>query len=111
MATRRELADAAAALAELDPVMAALVDRHGPPSFGARGQPSKRFETIARSVAFQQLAGNAASAIWGRVKLLADDDTLNPTRVLELGDEPLRAAGLSGSKAATLLDLATKVSD
>lgn len=111
MATRQALADAAGALAELDPVMAALIERHGPPRFGAKGATSARYESLARAVAYQQLAGNAAAAIWGRVKLLADDEHLTPARVLEVGEVPLRAAGLSGTKAASLLDLAAKTED
>src|SRR5690242_13175105 len=106
MATRRELADAAGRLADLDPVMAVLVARHGPPIFGSRRPSTTRYEALARAIAYQQLAGNAAAAIWARVHQLADEDVLTATRVLEVGEEPLRAAGLSRTKAASLLDLA-----
>lgn len=103
-------AAASAALAELDPAFAPLVDRHGPARFARRPKVADRFETLARAIAYQQLAGVAAATIWGRVRALLDDD-FEPALVLALGVEPLRGAGLSGAKTAALLDLAGHVDD
>jgi 3-methyladenine DNA glycosylase/8-oxoguanine DNA glycosylase len=108
MATRFELEAAATELAALDPVLEALVIRHGPPRFRRRPPPDGRFEALARSVAFQQLAGSAAAAIWARV-LAAVDGPFTPEAVLEVGEAPLRAAGFSAAKAATVLDLASHI--
>jgi 3-methyladenine DNA glycosylase/8-oxoguanine DNA glycosylase len=97
-------------LAELDPVFAELVEVHGPARFQTPPRVDDRFETLARSIAYQQLAGRAAATIWGRVR-----DTVpgpfEPEAVLAVGIEPLRAAGLSGAKTAALLDLAAHVDD
>jgi 3-methyladenine DNA glycosylase/8-oxoguanine DNA glycosylase len=109
--TRRDLDDASAALARLDPVMARLVAEFGPVRLRPQVRASARFQELARAISYQQLAGAAAVKIWGRVHDLADGQYLTPERVLALGEVPLRAAGLSGAKAASVLDLAAKSLD
>ena len=99
-----------AAFAALDPVMAGLAERHGPPRLGARRTGVTRFEQLAEAICYQQLAGKAAAAIWARVRALADG-AFTPEAVLALGPDALRSAGLSGAKAASLLDLAAKAAD
>jgi DNA-3-methyladenine glycosylase II len=99
---------AAEILAAADPVLARLVDEAGPPSFP---RPTEsHFATLVRSVTHQQLAGAAAQAIHGRL-VLALDGEVTPERLLSVPTPTLRAAGLSGSKVASLQDLATKVLD
>lgn len=69
-----------------------------------------RFAALVRSIMYQQLAGAAAAAIHGRfLKLFADG--LSPFAVLALPDGAMRSAGVSGSKAAAITDLARKVDD
>jgi DNA-3-methyladenine glycosylase II len=99
---------AARILAEQDPVVARLVAEGGPPRFPAPTQ--SHFEQLVQAITYQQLAGPAARAIHGRLiaALLGD---VTPERVLATPPETLRAAGLSGNKLASLLDLATKVLD
>ena len=104
------LRDATAALARLDPVMAKLVAEHGPPRLGARRAGGSRYEQLAEAICYQQLAGKAAEAIWRRVRALVDGP-FTPEAVLALGPEPLRGAGFSGAKVASLLDLSAKVAD
>lgn len=99
---------AAAILAERDPVLARLVAEFGPPTL--RGPGETHFATLVRSVTFQQLAGAAAQAIHGRL-VLALDGQVTPEQLLATPTENLRAAGLSGRKAASLQDLAAKVLD
>jgi DNA-3-methyladenine glycosylase II len=65
---------------------------------------------LVRSVTYQQLAGPAAAAIHGRL-LAALGGEATPEGMLALSSEALRAAGLSGNKAASLRDLSTKVLD
>jgi DNA-3-methyladenine glycosylase II len=65
---------------------------------------------LVRSITFQQLAGPAARAIHGRLVTALDGD-VSPERVLATSPEVLRAAGLSGNKLTSLLDLASKVLD
>ena len=65
---------------------------------------------VCRSIAFQQLAGRAAAAIFGRF-LANFPDGLTPAAVAALPDEAFKAAGLSAAKTASLRDLAARVLD
>jgi DNA-3-methyladenine glycosylase II len=105
---RTSHAAAARAIAERDPVMAQLVELTGLPRL--RERHGTHFEALVRSIVFQQLAGNAATAIHRQFVALLDDD-VEPEAVLLLSDEALRGAGLSGNKAASIRDLAAKVVD
>ncbi|MFL6593928.1 MAG: DNA-3-methyladenine glycosylase family protein [Chthoniobacterales bacterium] len=70
------------------------------------------FDSLAESIAYQQLSGKAAATIWGRVKALyGKRKWLDAKQVLATPDEKLRAAGLSGSKTVAIKDLAAKVLD
>ena len=99
-------AAAAAELAERDDVMRRLVAAAGPPRLRARR--SSPFEALARAIVFQQLSGAAASTIWARVESLLGSP-VTPEAVLAASVESLRAAGLSGAKAASIIDLSEKV--
>jgi len=99
------------ALADLDPVMAALVERHGPMRTPPTVPVDRRFENLAEAIAYQQLAGRAAATIWGRVRALFDDGPLDPVAVLATSEADLRGAGLSGAKTAAILDLAAHAAD
>ena len=68
------------------------------------------FAALVRAIVFQQLAGRAAQAIYGRVRA-AVGETLTPEAVNAVSGETLRAAGLSGNKLASLRDLSAKVLD
>lgn len=99
---------AVSALAACDPVLAGLVERHGPPPARQRVPSSRRFDHLARNIVYQQLAGKAAASIHGRmVEVLGGEVTAE--RVLATPEPVLRACGLSGAKTASLLDLADKV--
>lgn len=89
-------------------MLARLVAEAGLPSFPK--PVDDHFATLVRSITYQQLAGAAATAIHGRLVLALDGD-VTPERVLATPTEILRGAGLSGSKAASLQDLAAKVLD
>jgi DNA-3-methyladenine glycosylase II len=99
---------AAAILAERDPVLRRLVAEAGPPR--VRPPAESHFEALVRAIVYQQLAGAAAAAIHGRL-VAALDGEVTAQRLLSLPDGALRAAGLSGNKAASLRDLATKALD
>jgi len=103
--------DASVALASLDPVMARLVERHGPMRLPAPPPVDRRFEQLAEAIAYQQLAGKAAATIWGRVRALYPAGPLDPADVLVTDEADLRAAGLSGAKTAAILDLALHIDD
>ncbi len=102
------LSAAAAEVARRDRVMAKLMKRTGP--FRLPRPTNDRFAALAESILYQQLAGAAAAAIHRRFVALFDGD-LSPEAVLALPPRKLRAAGLSGSKVASIQDLAAKVAD
>ena len=98
------------ALAERDPVLARLVDQHGPMHLPPPPRAAQRFEQLARAITYQQLAGRAASTIWGRVRALVPGE-LTPEAVLSVHPEGLAGAGLSRAKQAAIVDLAVRVVD
>ena len=99
---------AATLLAERDPVIRRLVADAGPAK--VRPPMETHFAALVRSILYQQLAGAAAAAIHGRL-IEALGGEVTPQRLLSLPTGTLRAVGLSGNKAASLQDLATKVLD
>ena len=109
MSDRIRPADAAAELARRDRVLARLLARHGPPSFGRPAAGAERFRALARSIVYQQLNGRAAASIFGRVEDCVGGVT--PDSLRAAGTDALRACGLSAAKTAALFDLAAKVSD
>ena len=96
---------AAKHLRNADPVLAEIISRVGPCEFVTR-EPT--FETLARSITFQQLSGKAASTIFGRVRR-AVGKRFTAAAFLKLTPEELRACGLSRQKIASLTDLAERV--
>ena len=99
---------AAAELARRDPVLAELMAATGPLTL--RPPQDSHFAALVRSITFQQLAGAAASAIHGRLVAVLEGD-VSPERVLALPYGAMRSAGLSGSKSASITDLAAKTVD
>jgi DNA-3-methyladenine glycosylase II len=107
-AVNASFSEAARVLAAREPRIARLVEEFGLPVVPTPvGSP---FEALVRSITFQQLATAAARAIHGRLVIALGDD-VTPERVLATSTEHLRTAGLSGAKAASLEDLASKVVD
>ena len=103
-----ELAKGTRLVARKDPALARLIKVAGP--LELRDPLPDSFAALVRSIMYQQLAGAAAATIHGRfLKLFSDG--LSPTAVLALPDGAMRSAGLSGSKAAAVADLALKVTD
>jgi len=94
-------------LSARDPRFAALVAEAGHPSVELR---DSTFTAIARAIAYQQLAGAAAGAIWGRVlALFPEGEELSPAAVLRKRDTTYRKAGLSGAKTESIKELARHV--
>jgi len=105
---QQELAKGARLVARRDPAMARLIKAAGP--LELRDPLPDGFAALVRSIMYQQLAGAAASTIHGRFLNLFSDG-LSPAAVLVLPEGAMRTAGVSGSKAAAISDLALKVSD
>ena len=93
-----------------DPVLAALIEAHGPYRPRPGGDP---YGSLVRTVLFQQLAGAAARTIQRRWYALYGDEERAPlpAAVLSTTDEQFRAAGVSRQKAGYLRDLAQHVLD
>jgi DNA-3-methyladenine glycosylase II len=110
-------------LQSADPVMAGIIERIGPYKMRYR-EPS--FDSMARSIVFQQLHGKAAATIFERLRVaclcgdgapgrgtappLHELDGLTPAAVLALSEAQLRACGLSRQKLSYLRDLAQRTS-
>jgi len=62
-----------------------------------------------RSIISQQISTRAAASIHARLLQALGRRGLRPAALLALSDDELRGAGLSGSKARSLRDLAEKV--
>ncbi|MDQ6748253.1 MAG: DNA-3-methyladenine glycosylase 2 family protein [Candidatus Dormibacteraeota bacterium] len=106
--TDAQLDAAVAEVCRRDPVMAAHIGRVG--RCDIRPGQGDYFQALARSIVYQQLAGKAAAAIHARF-LDAVGGEMTPAAVLATPLDVLRGAGLSGAKAASLLNLATRASD
>ncbi len=102
------VAAATATISAADGQLAAFIRRAGP--YGYRPGQGDPFTSLARAIVFQQLAGRAASAIYGRF-VDAIGGAVGANAILAASPEALRSAGLSGNKTLSLIDLATKVRD
>jgi DNA-3-methyladenine glycosylase II len=102
------------ALAASDPVMAQLIERLGERSVAQRrrGLPKPdAYGALLRTVVGQQISTAAARTIYGRVLDIFDGRTPSPRELLDVDEETLRAAGLSGRKVTYVRDLAAHVED
>lgn len=106
--TRAHLRTALDELAERDRHIAAGLERVGYPKPRRGGGP--RFETLLRTIVGQQLSVKAAATIYSRVEEALEHEA-DPSRLLRLDDETLRAAGLSRQKVAYARSLAEAVVD
>lgn len=99
------------ALARRDPRLGSALKKVPPyPGILPYYRRISHFQSLARSIVYQQLAGAAASAIWGRV-LDAHGGKVTADRVLTRSEDELRGAGLSRSKTKALRSLAQHVAD
>ena len=101
---------ASQALAQADPALGDAIARVGPPEIRF-GRGRTVFESVLRSVVYQQLSGKAAGTIYGRVRSLFPDENPTAEAMLALDPDTLRGAGLSRAKTAAAFDLAQKTVD
>jgi DNA-3-methyladenine glycosylase II len=96
-------------LSKADPVLARIIAEVGGLAIRPRRE---RFQALTRNIIFQQLAGAAANAIYGRfVGLFPGVEFPSPQQVLAKTDAELRGVGLSEKKALYIKDLAAHVRD
>ena len=99
------------ALSRRDPALGRALKRVPPyPGIMPYYRRTPHFQSLARSIVYQQLAGAAASAIWNRV-LEVHEGKVCAEGVLACSDEDLRGAGLSRAKTRAIISLAEHVVD
>lgn len=108
MVTPEDYSRARRLLVRRDRVLGALIKKHGPCGLAA-AQRSDHFAALVRAIVGQQLSTKAAT-IHKRVVDLVPRGELTPEGVAAIGDDALRAAGLSRQKTAYLRDLCARVS-
>jgi DNA-3-methyladenine glycosylase II len=69
------------------------------------------FQTLVRSIVYQQLSGKAASTIFNRLIAAAKADPLTPEAVLRLRPARMRTLGLSKQKLTYIRELARMTRD
>ncbi len=75
-----------------DPILSEIIDRVGEYRIQFRDPD---FETLVKSIVYQQLSGRVASVIFGRLAK-ATGGKLTPAAILNLRPSRMRALGLSG---------------
>jgi DNA-3-methyladenine glycosylase II len=89
-------------------VFGPLIARIGPPP--APEPRREPYEFLIRSIAHQQLHGNAARAILARFRaLFPGEEHPAPAQVAEVKDGALRACGFSATKIAAIRDICARV--
>ena len=90
-------------LKKADPVMAAIIAKAGPYRVGYRDPV---FQTLVRSIVYQQLNGKAALTIFNRLAEAAKVNPMTPESILKLRPQKMRAVGLSKQKTLYIRELA-----
>lgn len=100
---RKSLAEAERYLRGRDPVVAGLIDRHGPCTL----RPQKPyFPVLVETVISQQLSTKAARAIYQRLTALAGRRDPRPADILRIPGAALREIGFSRSKVQYVKNVA-----
>jgi DNA-3-methyladenine glycosylase II len=95
-------------LVKSDPLLGALVKRHGDLNFTPLLERSP-FESLVRSIAHQQLSGVVAEKILARFLALYPKSKFpTPEEVLQTAPETLRSVGFSNNKVRSIRDIAEK---
>ncbi len=88
-----------------DPVMRAIIDRVGAYAIEFR---TPTFDTLVRSIVYQQLSGKVASVILKRLVDATPGGQLTPQNILRLRPARMRKLGLSRAKTEYIRDLARR---
>ena len=96
-------------LSHADKRMEKLIDKFGPPNFNLMNH---YYESLIRSIVYQQLSGKSASIIYERfLDLFVFDIYPEPKDILAVSIETLRSSGLSYQKVNYIRDLSEKWQD
>ena len=89
-----------------DPVLAAVIKKHGACGLAA-AQRADHFSALVRAITGQQLSTKAAATIYGRLVGLMPQG-VTPEAIARLSDDQMRASGMSRQKIAYFRDLSGK---
>jgi DNA-3-methyladenine glycosylase II len=93
-------------LARGDPLLRALIKRHGPCGLAPNWRRSP-YEALVRAIVYQQLNGKAAATILGRfLELFPNSKFPTPEQILATSGAAMRAVGLSRQKSSYMLSIA-----
>ena len=90
-------------LSSVDPKMEKLINKFEKPNFV---KENNYFESIVRSIIYQQLSTKSASKIYSRFKKLFENGSLNPESVIEQSNDTYRSIGLSRQKISYIFNVA-----
>ena len=90
-------------LKKADPVLAEIIAKTGPYRMQYR-EPV--FQTLVRSIVYQQLSGKAALTIFDRLAAAVKVDPMTPESILSLRPQKMRTLGLSQQKTLYIRELA-----
>jgi DNA-3-methyladenine glycosylase II len=91
-----------------DPVLGGIIQRVGAYRIEFR-EPC--FQTLVRSIVYQQLSGRVAQVIFWRLVAAVPEGQLTPANILALRPAKMRKLGLSKQKTAYIRDLARHTRD
>jgi DNA-3-methyladenine glycosylase II len=95
-------------LKKADPVLAAIIQKAGPYRVTYM-EPV--FQTLVRSIVYQQLSGKAAMTIFKRLAEAAKVTPLTPESILKMRPQKMRILGLSKQKTVYIRELAKLTRD
>ena len=101
---------AAAHLSRRDRKFGRWIERIGPLDTTDWKRPFDTADSLARSILYQQLSGQAAATIVGRVEVALGSKKLTHAAFATVDDAALRACGVSGNKTLALRDLSLRAS-
>ena len=95
-------------LKKQDPKLRLLMEKVGRFDFDRSGAEG-HYEFLVASIVYQQIAGNAARAILGRLKGLYNGNYPTPRQYLNTRRSAVRSAGLSPQKISYIKDLSERI--
>jgi DNA-3-methyladenine glycosylase II len=104
--TPDDYAKARRLLLRRDPILAALIRKHGDCGL-AQAQRNDHFTALVRAITGQQLSTKAAATIFSRLVALMPDG-VTPAAMSALKDDEMRAVGMSRQKIGYFRDLCEK---
>jgi 3-methyladenine DNA glycosylase/8-oxoguanine DNA glycosylase len=108
MSARSSFGQAVRHLQAADPVLARIIERIGPRRRRSKHEGT-HLDALVSAIIYQQISGKAAAAIEARVEALFGGRLPTAAELAAIGEDRLRAAGLSRQKIAYLKDLARHV--